>query len=62
MTTHASAQLPLPLETPQPDGRTFLNDSVWFVDSDGYRVVFPGIPPDSGDTRFRGYNTQLVTE
>jgi len=40
MTTHASAQLPLPLETPQPDGRTFLNDSVWFVDSDGYRVVF----------------------
>ena len=32
--------MPLPLETPQPDGRTFLNGSVWFVDSDGYRVVF----------------------
>ncbi len=40
MNTHASAQLPLPLEAPQPDDRTFLNDSVWFVDSDGYRVVF----------------------
>ena len=40
MNTHASAQLPLPLEKPQPDGRTFLNASVWFVDSDGYRVVF----------------------
>ena len=31
MNTHASAQLPLPLEAPQPDDRTFLNDSVWFV-------------------------------
>jgi transposase len=30
----------LPLEEPAPDGRTFLNASVWFVDSDGYRVVF----------------------
>ncbi len=40
MNTHASDQLPLPLETPQPDGRSFLNGSVWFVESDGYRVVF----------------------
>jgi transposase len=40
MNTHASDQLPLPLETPQPDGRTSLNGCVWFVDSDGYRVVF----------------------
>jgi hypothetical protein len=40
MNTQASDQLPLPLETPRPDGRTFLNGSVWFVDSDGYRVIF----------------------
>jgi len=40
MSTQASDQLPLPLETLQPDGRTFLNGSVWFVESDGYRVVF----------------------
>src|SRR4030042_1835296 len=40
MNTHASAQSLLPLEEPPPDGRTFLNASVWFVDSDGYRVVF----------------------
>lgn len=40
MNTHASAQLLLPLEEVPPDGRTFLNASVWFVDSDGYRVIF----------------------
>ena len=40
MNTHASAQSLLPLEEAPPDGRTFLNASVWFVDSDGYRVVF----------------------
>jgi len=40
MNTQASDQLPLSLETPPLDGRTFLNGSVWFVDSDGYRVVF----------------------
>jgi transposase len=40
MNTHASDPLPLPLEMPQPDGRTLLNGSVWFVDRDGYRVVF----------------------
>lgn len=40
MNTHASAQSLLPLEESPPDGRTFLNASVCFVDSDGYRVVF----------------------
>jgi transposase len=40
MNTQASDSLPLPLEMPRPDSRTFLNGSVWFVDSDGYRVVF----------------------
>lgn len=40
MNTHASAQLLLPLEEPPVDGRSFLNGSVWFVDNDGYRVVF----------------------
>jgi len=40
MNTHAFTQSLLPLEEPAPDGRTFLNFSVWFVDSDGYRVVF----------------------
>ena len=40
MNTHASAQSLLPLPEPPQDNRTFLNGSVWFVDSDGYRVVF----------------------
>ena len=40
MNTHASTQLLLPLEEPPVDGRIFLNGSVWFVDNDGYRVVF----------------------
>jgi transposase len=40
MKPHTSAQLLLPLEEPPADDRTFLNASVWFVDSEGYRVVF----------------------
>ncbi|MGB8854866.1 MAG: putative transposase [Pirellulales bacterium] len=40
MTTYAFVQSLLPLEAPAPDGRTFLNTSLWFVDNDGYRVVF----------------------
>ncbi|MGA2254333.1 MAG: putative transposase [Thermoguttaceae bacterium] len=40
MNTHSSAQSLLPLEETPQDDRTFLNASVWFVDSDGYRVVF----------------------
>ena len=40
MNTHAATQSLLPLEETAPDSRTFLNASVWFVDSDGYRVVF----------------------
>jgi len=40
MNTHASTQSLLPLQEPPPDARTLLNASVWFVDSDGYRVIF----------------------
>jgi hypothetical protein len=40
MNTPAPKQLPLPLEEPAIDERTFVNASVWFVDNDGYRVVF----------------------
>jgi hypothetical protein len=40
MNTRTSVQSLLPLEEPASDGRTFLNASVWFVDADGYRVVF----------------------
>ena len=40
MNTDASAQSLLPLPEPPPDNRTFINNSIWFVDSDGYRVVF----------------------
>ncbi|MHC4509912.1 MAG: putative transposase [Planctomycetota bacterium] len=40
MNTHAFTQPLLPLEEPVPDGRTFVNASLWFVDSDGYRVIF----------------------
>jgi transposase len=29
-----------PPADPSPDGRTFINPSLWFVDRDGYRVVF----------------------
>ena len=40
MNAHASTQSSLPWQEPPPDDRIFLNGSVWFVDSDGYRVVF----------------------
>lgn len=40
MSTDALSQSSLPLEEASSDGRVFLNASVWFVDSDGYRVVF----------------------
>jgi transposase len=40
MNTDAPSQSSLPLEEAPPDGRVFLNASVWFIDSDGYRVVF----------------------
>jgi transposase len=40
MSTHAPAQSLLPLEEAPRDDRALLNASVWFVDSDGYRVVF----------------------
>jgi len=40
MSTHTFTQLSLPLEEPAPDGRTFVNASLWFVDSEGYRVIF----------------------
>lgn len=40
MNKHASSPSLLPLGTPTSDGRTFLNVSVWFVDADGYRVIF----------------------
>ena len=38
--THAFTRLPLPLGEPTPDGRAFVNASLWFVDSNGYRVIF----------------------
>ena len=40
MNTNAPAQSLLPLPEPIADNRIFLNNSVWFVDNDGYRVVF----------------------
>jgi transposase len=40
MNTHAFNQPLLPLEDPAPDRRTFINSALWFVDSDGYRVIF----------------------
>ena len=41
MSTASDTQPPLPLHVDLPtDGRTHLNPSVWFVDRDGYRVVF----------------------
>jgi len=40
MSTHTFTQLSLPLEEPAPDARTFVNASLWFVDSEGYRVIF----------------------
>jgi transposase len=40
MNANTSAQLPLPPKDVPAEDRTFLNPSVWFVDADGYRVVF----------------------
>jgi len=40
MITNNSTQQLLPLEEPPTDGRTHINHSLWFVDQDGYRVVF----------------------
>jgi transposase len=40
MSTHANTQTLLPLGEPTPDERVFVNGSLWFVDSNGYRVVF----------------------
>lgn len=40
MNTNAPAQLDLPLEEVPADGRTFINGALWFVDTDGCRVVF----------------------
>ena len=41
MIANTTTQRLLPLEEDVPaDGRTQINESVWFVDQDGYRVVF----------------------
>jgi transposase len=40
MNAHTPTESFLLPEEPASDGRTFLNASVWFVDKDGYRVVF----------------------
>jgi transposase len=40
MSANTPAQVLLPLKDVPAEERTFLNPSVWFVDSDGYRVVF----------------------
>lgn len=40
MDTCTSSQRQLPLEQPPVTDRTFINGSVYFVDRDGYRVVF----------------------
>jgi transposase len=40
MIANNSTQQFLPLEEPPTDGRTYINQSLWFVDHDGYRVFF----------------------
>jgi hypothetical protein len=40
MIANNSPQQSLPLEEPPADGRVYINQSLWFVDQDGYRVVF----------------------
>ena len=40
MIANTPTQSLLPLEDVPSDGRTFVNKSMWFVDQDGYRVVF----------------------
>src|SRR5271166_4335519 len=38
-TSNSEPVLPLPAD-PMPDARTFVAPSLWFVDRDGYRVIF----------------------
>lgn len=40
MIANTTTQPLLPLEDVPSEGRTYVNESVWFVDHDGYRVVF----------------------
>jgi len=40
MNANSRAPLPLSLKNVPVEERTFLNPSVWFIDADGYRVVF----------------------
>jgi len=40
MIANNSTQQRLPLKEASSDGRTYINRSLWFVDQDGYRVVF----------------------
>jgi transposase len=40
MNANSRDQLPLSLKDVPVEERTFLNPSVWFIDADGYRVVF----------------------
>lgn len=40
MIANTKSQQFLPLEDVTPDNRTYINASLWFVDRDGYRVVF----------------------
>jgi len=40
MIANTTTQPLLPLEDAPSDGRTYVNESVWFVDHDGHRVVF----------------------
>ena len=39
MSTATNPSLPLPVDHPE-DARITLNSSVWFIEHDGYRVVF----------------------
>ena len=70
MIANTSTQRSLPLEDvisdDQPDERIFINRSVWFVDRDGYRVVFCRHEPlyraalsDQGHLRFIAVSLRL---
>jgi hypothetical protein len=70
MIANTSTQPCLPLEDvisdDQPDERVFINRSVWFVDRDGYRVVFCRHEPlyraalsDQGHLRFIAVSLRL---
>ena len=70
MIANISTQQALPLEDvisdDQPDERIFINRSVWFVDRDGYRVVFCRHEPlyraalsDKGHLRFIAVSLRL---